>query len=334
MQGKSFKFNSFNTEDLSVQEAYKLLVAGVSPRPIALVSTLNSTGQPNLAPFSFFSAFGANPPVIGFSPTLRGKDATKKDTLLNLEQVPECVVQVVPFDLVQQVSLSSTEYEPTVDEFVKAGLTPIDSETVRPKRVLESPFQMECKLLQIISLGNGRASGNLVLCEVKRFHIRPEIMEAGAVNPDKMNLVGRNMGNFYTRASGHALFEVVKPIGKIGIGIDSLPLHIRQSQILSANNLGQLGGADRLPGEEELRRFIEEHLSEKVASDKVMSIMNTEDPQNLLVCAISLEKEHEAKGRELFEVAAVKDLEANRVERALMILCTIPHFFGETTRES
>ena len=334
MDPKNSSFVTIDPANASVQENYRLLSAGVSPRPIALVSTIAKDGRSNLSPFSFFNVFGANPPVIGFSPTLRGRDGSLKDTLRNLQDVPECVVQCVPFALVHQASLSSTEYPPGVDEFIKSGLTPLDSESVTPKRVKESPFQMECKVMQIIPLGGLQASGNLVLCEVVRFHVSPKILKDGIIDPNLIDLAGRNSGDYYTRASGHALFEIEKPLSTMGIGVDQLPLHIRKSDILSANNLGQLGGAERLPDESDLEAMLNQYRSALLNADQIMASMDSEDPQKLFICAWSLSYSQPEKCRQLLEVSAKKALEHKDVSFALKILCAIPQIMEEANRHA
>ncbi len=218
----------YNPKDLPVPKVHQLLLGGVGPRPIALVSTLSVDGIPNLTPFSFFNVFGANPPVLAFSPSRRGRDATLKDTYYNLMKTKECVVQSVTFPMVEQISLASTQYPPEVDEFKKSGLTPVDSDIVKPKRVKESPFQMECKLLEIKSFGEGGASANIAICEVVRFHIAEDIFENGIIHPDLIDLVGRMSGNFYNRASGNSIFEIEKPVLKKGIGYDEIPAFIKE----------------------------------------------------------------------------------------------------------
>lgn len=247
-------------KDLSQPEVHRLLLGGVAPRPIALVSTLSVDGIPNLTPFSFFNAFGSNPPVIAFSPSRRGRDASLKDTYHNLIATKECVVQSVTFPMVEQISLTSTEYPPEINEFIKSGLTPIDSDIVKPKRVKESPFQMECKLLQMHSFGEGGASANIAICEVLKFHVAEDIFKNGIIQPDLIDLVARMSANYYCRASGEAVFEVEKPVIKKGIGYDNLPRHIKESNIYSANNLGKFGNIEIIPTEDEVKNFIDQIL--------------------------------------------------------------------------
>ena len=251
----------YEPKDLSVPEVHRLLLGGVAPRPIALVSTISKDGINNLSPFSFFNAFGANPPVVAFSPSRRGKDATLKDTYNNLIAVKECVIQAVTHSMVEQVSLASAEYAPDVDEFIKSGLTPVDSDIVKPKRVKESPFQMECKLLEMKSFGEGGASANLAVCEVVKFHVAEDLFTNGIIDPLKIDLVARMSGDFYTRA-GSGIFVVEKPIGKKCIGYDQIPQHIRESEIYSANDLGKFGNSESIPDREDVNRFIQNFINE------------------------------------------------------------------------
>lgn len=232
--------------------------AELGPCPIALVSTVSKDGVNNLSPFSFFNVFGANPPVIAFSPSRRGKDATLKDTYLNIIETKECVVQAVTYAMVEQVSLASTEYETGIDEFLKSGLTPIDSEFVKAKRVKESPFQMECKLLDMMSYGEGGAAANIAICEVVKFHVDEDIFVNGLIHPNKIDLVARMSGDFYCRAFGESIFEIEKPIAKKGIGYDQIPEFIRSSNVYSANNLGKLGNIESIPSEEAVTHYIKE----------------------------------------------------------------------------
>ncbi len=244
----------------TVQEVHKLLLGGVAPRPIALVSTLSSNGINNLSPFSFFNAFGANPPIIAFSPSRKGKSGELKDTYNNLVETKQCVVQAVTYDMVEQISLASTEYPPDVDEFVKSGLTPVNSEIVKPKRVKESPFQMECILREMISFGQQGGSANLAICEVVLFHVEEDIFENGIIHPDKIDLAARMSANFYCRASGNSVFEIEKPISKIGIGIDELPDYIKKSDIYSANNLAKFANVESIPSLKTANKFIEQEI--------------------------------------------------------------------------
>ncbi len=237
-----------NPKDVSLGKLHNTLLGSVGPRPIAFASTIDKDGNRNLSPFSFFNVFSANPPIAIFSPAKSGRTNTQKDTYNNVKEVAECVINIVNYPIVQQMSLSSTAYGPEVDEFVKAGLTPIESEMVRPFRVKESPVQMECIVKEVVELGNEGGAGNLVICEVKLIHIDDAILnEEGTIDQNKIDLVGRMGGDSYVRASGDALFEVPKPIRQKGIGVDALPNPIKNSSILTGNDLGMLGNVEVLP---------------------------------------------------------------------------------------
>jgi flavin reductase (DIM6/NTAB) family NADH-FMN oxidoreductase RutF len=253
----------YEPKNLSVPEVHKLLLGGVAPRPIAFVSTISKDGKNNLSPFSFFNVFGANPPVVAFSASRRGRDASLKDTYNNLVDTEECVIQAVTHSMVEQISLASTEYPPGIDEFVKSGLTPINSDLVRPKRVKESPFQMECKLLEMRSFGDSGAAANLAICEVIKFHVAEDLFTNKIIDPVKIDLVARMSGNFYSRA-GMGVFEVEKPIGKKCIGYDQIPKHIKESEVYSANDLGKFGNSESLPEDNSVKEFIKKVKDEKL----------------------------------------------------------------------
>ena len=249
---------SIDTSKEKTSTVHSYLVGAVGPRPIAFASTVDKEGNPNLSPFSFFNCFSGNPPILVFSPARSGRTGHTKNTFDNMKEVPEVVINVVNYALVQQASLSSTEYAKGVNEFVKAGLTPVASEKIRPFRVKESPVQMECEVQQIIELGQHAGAGNLLICKVLLIHLRENILdEKGHIDQHKIDLVGRLGGNWYTRASGNALFEVEKPIAKKGIGVDSIPDPIRRSHFLSGNHLGQLGNVESIPSNEEVEHFKE-----------------------------------------------------------------------------
>ena len=251
-------------KDIPVGELHQYLLGAVGPRPIALASTLDQFGNPNLSPFSFFNIFSANPPIAIFSPARRVRNNTTKHTLENVLDNKEVVINVVSYDIVQQTSLSSTEYESGVNEFTKAGLTPIQSELVKPFRVKESPVQMECVVNDVIELGQEGGAGNLVICEIKMIHISENILnDMGAIDPNKIDLVGRMGGNWYSRSSHDAIFEVEKPLRKLGIGVDNIPSRIRNSYILSGNELGMLGNIESIPSVDEVNSYKEENYTIK-----------------------------------------------------------------------
>jgi flavin reductase (DIM6/NTAB) family NADH-FMN oxidoreductase RutF len=247
---------SFKPKDLSVGKLHGYLLSAVAPRPIAFASTIDSKGNPNLSPFSFFNVFSANPPIMIFSPARRVRDNTTKHTLENAESVKEVVINVVNYDLVQQASLSSTEYSEGVNEFEKAGLTMLKSDIIKPFRVAESPVQFECKVNDIIKLGKEGGAGNLIICEVVKFHIANEVLnEDSTINQEKLDLVARAGGSFYSRAK-KGFFEIPKPLSTLGIGVDSFPDHIKNSMILTGNDLGMLGNIESIPTQEEVKLFI------------------------------------------------------------------------------
>ena len=247
---------TLNTSDLKPAELQNYLQYAIAPRPICFVSTIDKEGNINLSPFSFFNMFSINPPVCVFSPSRRVRDNTTKHSLENILEVPECVINIVNYGMVQQTSLASVEYPKGVNEFVKAGFTALPSELVRPPRVAESPVQLECLVRQVIPLGENAGAGNLVIVEIKRIHIHEDILDgSGKIDQAKIDLVARLGGDWYCRVGKDNLFEVEKPVRTIGIGVDSLPASVRTSDILTGNNLGQLGNVESLPSDEEIAAF-------------------------------------------------------------------------------
>lgn len=232
--------------DLNPIQTNAWLVGGVSPRPIAFASTVDGEGRRNLAPFSFFNAFGSNPPMVAFGPNRRGRDGTVKHTYLNAEATGEFVIATVSYGMVQQMNIASAEYEAGVDEFLKSGFTPAPARFVKPGLVAESPFQMECKLTQVLDLGGKAGSGIMLIGEVLCFHAREEVLTDGLPDPRKLDQVGRCGGAWYTRASGDALFQVAKPAGQ-PIGWEALPAVLKESHLLTANDLGRLANSETLP---------------------------------------------------------------------------------------
>ncbi len=243
-------------KDLSTPELQALLQGAVAPRPIAFVSSINGAGEVNLSPFSFFNLFSANPPILVFSPSRRVRDKSTKHTLDNVLEVPEVVIHVVGHSLVEQMSLASTEYGKGVNEFVKAGLTEISSNLVAPPRVKEAPLAFECRVNQVISLGEEGGAGNLVICEVLQIHLDERILDAsGAIAPLKLDPVARLGGNWYAKITAESLFQIPKPLTTLGIGVDQIPEEIRFSPVLTGNNLGRLGNVEQLPSKEEVAAF-------------------------------------------------------------------------------
>jgi len=242
------------------KELFKLLLGGVAPRPIAFASTIDKAGNPNLAPFSFYNAFGVNPSRLIFSPSRRGRDNTTKHTFENVKEVPEVVINAVNYNMVQQMSLTSIEFPKEINEFTKSGLTPLESVLVKPFRVKESPLQFECKVVDIVEFSGKPGSGNLIICEIVHIHLDEKILDnEGGIDPDKIDLVGRLGGDYYVRTSGNAKFIVPKPVTTLGIGVDSLPENVKLSPILTGNDLGQLGNQERLPSKDEILGFLQQN---------------------------------------------------------------------------
>lgn len=254
---------SLNPSDLSTGQLHGYLLGAVGPRPIAFASTIDSEGRPNLAPFSFFNVFSANPPILIFSPARRVRNNTTKHTLQNVLANKEVVINIVNYAIVQQMSLASTEYDVGENEFVKAGLTMLKSDVVRPHRVAESPVQFECKVTKVEPLGREGGAGNLVFSEVVKMHIHEDILDAnGSIDQQKIDQVARMGGNWYSRAN-KGMFEVPKPLTAKGIGVDNIPDAIKNSKILTGNDLGMLGNVEKLPNEEEVANFLNEQLAIK-----------------------------------------------------------------------
>lgn len=273
-------FNSYLPSDLPVPAFHGLLLGAIAPRPIAFASTIDKDGNVNLSPFSFFNVFGANPPTLIFSPARRVRDNTIKHTLENIREVGEVVINMVSYSMVEQASLSSTEYEKGVNEFIKAGFTPIASQTITPPRVLESPAQFECVVKQIIETGTEGGAGNLIICEVKMMHINKSVLDKdGKIDPHLIDLVARMGGDYYCRASGNAVFEVEKPLTKKGIGVDALPYSIRTSKFLSGNTLGKLGNVEKMPTVQEIEEIEFKGWTEE-EKEMVRSVFPNEEAQH------------------------------------------------------
>ncbi len=249
---------SLDPKTLSTGRLHAYLLSAVAPRPIAFASTIDAEGRPNLSPFSFFNVFSANPPILIFSPARRVRNNTSKHTLANVKATKEVVINVVNFDIVHQMSLSSTEYAEGINEFEKAGLTMLGSDIVKPFRVAESPIQIECKVNEIIELGTEGGAGNLVICEVVKLHISRDVMnEDQTINQEQLDLVARAGGSYYSRAKA-GFFEIPKPLKTLGIGVDSMPDHVKNSMILTGNDLGMLGNVEALPSTTEIETFLKD----------------------------------------------------------------------------
>jgi flavin reductase (DIM6/NTAB) family NADH-FMN oxidoreductase RutF len=265
---------SFEPHTLSPMQLQAYLQSAVAPRPIAFASTLDKNGKPNLSPFSFFNVFSSNPPILVFSPARRVRNNTTKHTLENCEATKEVVINVVNYDIVQQASLSSTEYGDGVNEFIKSGLTMLPSDMIKPYRVAESPVQMECKVNEIIALGNQGGAGNLIICEVVKIHVSENILDdKNMIDQRKIDLVSRLGGNWYSRVNP-GLFEVEKPLTTLGIGVDAIPAFIKKSPVFDGNDLGKLGNVEALPTQEEITIFVQQNFAVKgvLSSDDEMKI--------------------------------------------------------------
>lgn len=255
------------TSDLSPAQLQNYLQYAVAPRPICFATTIDKEGNINLSPFSFFNMFSTNPPLCIFSPARRVRDNTTKHTLENVLEVKECVINIVNYPMVQQMSLASTEYAKGINEFEKAGFTMLPSQLVKPPRVAEAPVQMECVVTEVIHLGDNPGAGNLILAEIKLIHIKEEILdEDGKIDQEKIDLVARLGGDWYCRVTADNLFKVAKPLTTLGIGVDALPHGVRNSYVLSGNDLGMLGNIEKVPTEEEID-FIRSHAGVKEVLD-------------------------------------------------------------------
>lgn len=261
--------------EINTGQLHGYLLGAVGPRPIAFASTISEEGIPNLSPFSFFNVFSANPPILIFSPARRVRDNTTKHTLDNVHNIKEVVINVVNYEIVQQMSLTSTEYGENENEFIKAGLTMLESDLVKPFRVAESPVQFECRVTKVEALGEEGGAGNLVFAEVLKMHIQDSILdESGSIDPFKIDQVARMGGNWYSRANA-GMFEVPKPLSKLGIGVDQIPEEIRSLKMLTGNDLGLLGNVESIPDKKEIEEFV-------ASSPQIGGIVKSKDSKGLL----------------------------------------------------
>ncbi|GAB2548140.1 flavin reductase family protein [Rufibacter soli] len=253
---------TFDPKEISTGEFHSLMLGTIAPRPIAFASTVDNQGNVNLSPFSFFNCFGSNPPVLIFSPARRVRDNTGKHTLENVLETGEVVINIGNYAMVEQMSLASTEYDKGVNEFVKAGLTPVPSTKVKPPRVAEAPAAFECKVLEVKPIGDQGGAANLVICEAVLLHVHDEVFrtDGKTIDPVKLDAVARLGDDWYLRATGDCLFELPKPVRNKGIGIDQLPAHIRNSTVLTGNNLARLGNTEALPSEASIQEFAREPM--------------------------------------------------------------------------
>lgn len=254
---------SIDPKEVSPVKLQGYLQSAIAPRPIAFASTVDANGNPNLSPFSFFNVFSSNPPILVFSPARRVRNNTIKHTLINCEATKEVVINIVDYSMVQQMSLSSTEYADGVNEFDKSGFTMLKSDVVKPFRVAESPVQFECKINEIIALGTEGGAGNLIICEVVKIHVSETVLdENGMIDQQKIDLVSRLGGNWYSRAI-NGLFEVEKPLSTLGIGVDNIPQFVKESAYFDGNDLGKLGNIEAIPNEEEITIFVKQNFTVK-----------------------------------------------------------------------
>ena len=283
-------FKTIITEEATTREIQSVLTTAIAPRPIAFASTVDKDGNPNLSPFSFFNAFGANPPILIFSPARRGKDGTTKHTYDNIKEVPEVVINMVNFDMVEQMSLSSADFPKGVNEFEKAGFTPIPSDDIRPFRVKESPVQFECTVQQVIETGLEGGAGNLVICHVNKIHINEDVLNAnGDIDSQLLDIVGRLGGDDYIRAS-KASFTIPKPLSTIGIGIDALPEFIRSSPYLSGKQLARLGSLEQMPQELDLKHFSDHSEPLEIAFEEASSMISDNNTWEALCYLMSFKR--------------------------------------------
>jgi len=286
---------SINPQDIPIQQLHGYLLGAVAPRPICFASTVDGEGNVNLSPFSFFNVFSANPPIMIFSPARRVRDNSTKHTLENVLETKEVVINVVSYAMVHQTSLSSTEYAKGINEFTKAGFTEVVSKKVKPPRVAEAPVQFECKVNDVIALGEEGGAGNLIIAEVVQIHIDESILDNdGRIDPVKIDTVARLGGNWYSRAK-EGLFKVEKPNRTLGIGVDALPESVRSSKMLTGNDLGMLGNVERLPTVAEISELIitsEKGTSEEIhkKAQRLLAHGNPEEALLLLLAKDSSEK--------------------------------------------
>jgi flavin reductase (DIM6/NTAB) family NADH-FMN oxidoreductase RutF len=286
---------------------HRILLSAVAPRPIAFASTIDNMGNANLSPFSCFNVFGVNPTTLIFSPSRSGRTNELKDTFLNIKEVPEVVINMVTYSMVEQVNLASTEFPRGVNEFFKSGFTPVPSEKVKPFRVNESPVQIECKVRQIIETGDSPGAANLIICEVLMIHVNDKVLDkTGMIDTRKLDLVGRMGADYYVRASGRALFTLEKPAAKLAIGVDSLPEGIRMSNILTGNDLGRLGSIQSMPVAPEIEKYVASPVFRTIVAKHIgYTEKIVEEAHKLAHSMISVNELHDA----LLLLLAVSKLE-------------------------
>ena len=249
---------SIDPNETPIPQLHQFLIGSIGPRPICFASTIDKDGKPNLAPFSFFNIFSANPPIVIFAPNNSGRDGTPKHTYLNVKEVPEVAINVVTLEMVEKMNVAAAPWEYGVNEFEKAGFSPLASDLIKPFRVAESPVQLECKVLEVKEMGTGGGAGNLVICQVIKVHINEDVLgEDGKISQIKMNLVGRLGGNWYCKTDNNSLFELAQPRQQT-IGYDALPEDLKQSKVLTANDIGKLAGLSTIPTTEDIDNALEQ----------------------------------------------------------------------------
>ena len=258
---------TINPKEIATRDLHQFILGSVAPRPIAFASTIDENGIPNLAPYSFFNAFSSNPPILVFSSNRKVEDNTTKDTLHNIKVNKEVVINVVNYSIVRQMAIASVEYDSNIDEFAKTGLTALASETVTPPRIKESPVHMECKVKEIITLGDGGGAGHLIICEVIRMHVSKSVMDdRNRIDPQKIDLVARLGKTYYARIKGDCIFELHQAVNQIPIGWDGLPEELKESKVFTGHDLGVFASKLAFPSEEQ--------IAEVIANDhKVKSLM-------------------------------------------------------------
>lgn len=261
--------------ELATKDWHQFMVGAIAPRPIAFASTIDANGVANIAPYSFFNAFSSNPPVLVFSSNRRVNDNTTKDTLHNIEQNMEVVINVVNYSIVRQMALASISYPSEISEFEKAGLTPVVSESVAPFRIQESPVQFECKVSEVITLGEHGGAGHLIICKVIKMHIEEAVIDdRGRIDPHKLDLVGRLGRAHYVRASGSSLFDVYQSPLQLALGFDRLPAHLRESALLTGNEIAQMAGLYELPKQESIEQLQTDPAFEGLAASTDLTALH------------------------------------------------------------
>ncbi len=259
-------------KETPTKDLHQFIIGGVAPRPIAFVSTVDESGRENLAPYSFFNAFSSNPPILVFSSNRKVKDNTTKDTLYNVQKTKEAVINVVNYDIVRQMALTSVEFPRGESEFLHTGLTPLPAKYVKAPLVKESPMNMECKVKEIITLGDQGGAGHLIICEVQAIHIDENVIDGNRINPHKIDLMGRLGRMNYVRASGDAIMEIVQLVSAKPIGYQALPEHVKNSTVLSANHITRLAAAEEIPNADEASSYVKK-LATGISTDQLHQLI-------------------------------------------------------------